>query len=172
MYDWETTASLHLPNDHADKDSPFGDPLWHTLPVDSTSEDPTLNPFLYSKEESEPTKDETYHMNGLKEIWDESSRKSVQSVCFENDDRITSSSLNESRISLQKTDMECSGSLIKQRNSEVATLLMNVIPVVELAERNRNEVTSCLVNEKKGFININKLADMIVSSLKSQSLPL
>ena len=168
MYGWDITANLSItPKDRCvEQDSPFGDPLWHVLPIDSSSED-IAAPFLNSKKKTKLTKDQASYMNELKEIWDESSRKSVQSMCCESEDETTNSSLNESRISLQKTDLECP----RQKEGLIISLA-ELVNSIELAEKKCSQVTSQLVNEKKGFINIFKLADMIAESLKMESHPL
>ena len=158
---WTTPQYLSLQRkDCIEKSSPFGDPLWHSLPVDFSPEDSSS--FLNAKQ----TKDETSHM---KEEWAESSRKSVQSVCYESDDDTTNTSLNESKIMLQKLELECASSLSGQRNS---VLLTDVIPIMELAEKKCNELTNHLKNEKKGFINVAKLAEMIANSLGMESISL
>eukprot|EP00826_Nyctotherus_ovalis_P046340 TRINITY_DN5223_c0_g1_i7.p1 TRINITY_DN5223_c0_g1~~TRINITY_DN5223_c0_g1_i7.p1 ORF type:complete len:192 (+),score=29.36 TRINITY_DN5223_c0_g1_i7:150-725(+) len=177
MYVWDTASRLatspnscgELPTYH-DPYSPFGLPLWRTLPVDSSAEELMANPFVATRERDGAAPEQTGCMNELKEMWDESSRRSVQSVCFGSEDETTTGSLIESRVSFQKGDMECPSSIGKLRIAN--SLLSDLVPAAELAERKLSEITSQLTNEKKGFINIIKLSSMIARSLDMESVPL
>ena len=166
MYGWENHENEAIMKQPFSNEYLFGNPLWHSVPVDSTSE--RSYPLVEIK--GRLSKEDQVYIKELKEIWNDSHNRSAISTCYESEDESSSNiSYNENQISTHKSDFDnnLSNLPIKQKgNNNVLTVsLSQFIPAAEIKQNKINEIASILLNDKQGYLHILKLAEMIINSL-------
>ena len=143
------------------QDETFGDPLWHSFPIDS-SECCGMEDELNQKQ----LKDRVY-MSELKEIWGEPYDYSKPSLsCPSEDETSANTSLNESIRSIHKLDSSYIVSESPQIKESAPLCLTEVVPSNKLLKAKVKMVAKNII--KKGRINTSKLAEMISNSFKSK----
>lgn len=114
----------------------------------------------------------------LKQIWDDQplskQPKLLQSPFYGSEDETASTVSMSENQGLNHSSPD-TGSFeltpVKQRKSSGKTsfMLSELLPITEISNSARNEIISQIVNERQGYINVLKFAEMIADSLKNEA---
>ena len=120
------------------------------------------------------------YMNGLREIWNDSSSTYVTSKLVKQTQLPYNGSEDETSTNASLSDSSHTNDILspmspkdistKPKSPGKATFsLSELIPIKEIAWTKKEEVVGKVVNEKEGYIHVLKLAEMIAESLRNDT---